>query len=75
MDEICLKSLVELFLPNPWVWGRGGLSSNPGITLDFIIQFPDKPWYWGQCGLSSNPGITLDFILQFPDEPWDWGLC
>jgi hypothetical protein len=48
------------------------LSRNPGITIDFIKEFPDKDWDWGSWGFSYNPGITIDFIKEFPDKDWEW---
>ena len=52
----------------PWIWY--GISQNPNITWDIIINNPDKPWRW--CGINQNPNITWDIIINNPDKPWDW---
>ena len=64
-----MNSLVEMFPDKPLYWGLGGLSSNPSITIEFILQFIDRDryrWHWGKWGLSSNPAVTPDFIDRFP---------
>jgi hypothetical protein len=53
-----------------WSYGRilhdflnlsgGGLSANPNITPQFVLDHLDRDWNWAV--LSSNPGMTLNFI-------------
>ena len=38
-----------------------GISCNPGITMDDIIDHPELPWGWEE--ISQNPNITPDFIM------------
>jgi len=49
------------------------LSSNPGVTTEFVERFPGKPWDFGECGLSSNPCVTTEFVERHLDKPWKWG--
>ena len=46
------------------------LSSNPSITLKYIIENPKFPW--SPKGISRNPNITLDVIENNSNFPWDW---
>ena len=39
----------------------GFITTNPGITMDDIINHPELPWDW--FGISLNPNITPDFIM------------
>jgi len=47
-----------------WVFsaGGGGLSANPNITPEFLVNNIGEDWNWG--ALSSNPGMTLEFIEE-----------
>jgi len=38
------------------------LSSNIGLTTEFIERYIDEDWCWGEEGLSSNECITPEFI-------------
>ena len=58
-------------LDKPWHWG--GVSCNPNITWDIIINNLDTdiyPWNWSK--ISRNPNITWEIIQSNPDKPWDW---
>ena len=46
------------------------LSRCDNITLDIILQYPDKSWDWWY--LSQHPNITLDIIMNFSNLPWNW---
>jgi hypothetical protein len=61
--------LVLKISDKPWDWKH--LSSNPSITMNFILTNPDKDWYW--IDISSNPSITPEFIMNNLDKPWYWG--
>jgi hypothetical protein len=60
-----------------WLWGEKMslcLSSNPGITLDFIKAHPEKPWNFGSFGVSCNPNFTPEIILEnIDDGRLSWG--
>ena len=45
------------------------LSSNRGLTIDLINQYPYK-WNWDI--IHDNPGITVQDIINNPEYPWDW---
>lgn len=47
---------------NPLPWNWVGLSQNPNITLDFVINNLDKTWNWYY--VSKNLTITWTFIEQ-----------
>lgn len=47
------------------------LSSNPNITMDYVLQ--NKGMNWSMYDLSSNPAITIDDVLMYPTEiNWDY---
>jgi hypothetical protein len=46
------------------------ISWNPNITLNDILEHPDKGWDW--FWISQNPNITLKDILKYPDKGWHW---
>ena len=54
-------------IPEPWT--KGGLASNPNITIDFIKKYKNigPPWNW--FALSQNPAITMD-IVRTNALPW-----
>ncbi len=63
---------MHIVLENNLNWDWRSLSSNPGITLEDIVNNPDKPWDW--MYVYDNPNITLDFVLANPDKNWHWHL-
>jgi hypothetical protein len=42
----------------PWDWE--GISHNPNLTMEMILEHLDKPWNWN--GISKNPNLTMEFI-------------
>lgn len=46
------------------------LSSNPNITINYVLANLDKPWQWTM--LTYNVGISIDDILANVTLPWDW---
>jgi hypothetical protein len=64
-----LLTLLTMFPDKPWNWC--GLSRNPNITFQGVLDNPDKPWYW--YWLSKNPNITPQGVIDDnPDKSWDW---
>jgi hypothetical protein len=51
-------------------WNWNGLSQNPIMTWDMVLEYPDKPWSW--WALSKNPNITWDIVINNPSKPWNW---
>jgi len=51
-----------------WDWGKYGLSSNPAITPELVLQTLKKGWSWGN--LSCNPAITPELVLATKNKPW-----
>jgi hypothetical protein len=50
-----------------------GLSSNPAITPELVLQTLKKGWSWGKnnnIGLGSNPSITPLLVLATRNKPW-----
>jgi hypothetical protein len=59
--------------------GMHGLSSNPAITSELVLQTLDKGWFWNtylntNMGLSCNKAITLELVLRTLDKDWNWGM-
>src|SRR3954465_2989882 len=63
-----LTTLLKMFPDKPWDWY--GLSQNPNITWQAILDNLDKPWNWYY--ISHNPNITWKNIYDNLDKPWDW---
>lgn len=51
--------------------GLQKLSSNPGITPEFIDSHPEIQWKYGYDGLSSNKSITVPFLHKTIEKPWN----
>jgi len=66
---LLIKHYLDQF---DWFWGLGGVSSNRGISLDFIEEHSDKLDF-RMGGVSSMPCITLQFVLKHPEYAWHWG--
>ena len=50
-----------------------GLSSNPAITPELVLQTLKKGWSWDKnndIGLGSNPAITPELVLATRNKPW-----
>ncbi len=45
-----------------------GVSSNPNLTLKFILEHPNWKWKWEV--VSSNPGIQMADVISHSDLPW-----
>ena len=63
-----LLTLIKIFPNKKWNWH--GISFNPNITWDIIVNNPqyDWDWYW----ISQNPNITWDIIVNNPKCKWSW---
>jgi len=48
------------------------ISVHPNITMQDILNHPDKPWNWHR--ISVHPNITMQDILNHPDKPWKWEI-
>lgn len=46
------------------------ISSNPAITLDDVIKYPQ--YKWNYPSLSFNPNLTAKYVLDNPDKKWDY---
>jgi hypothetical protein len=72
-----LEHIMEHYPHIKLRWGYGGLSSNPSITLEFVLKYIKKPWNWGEFGLSRNPAITPKFVeyimKNYPRIKFHWG--
>ena len=44
-----------------------GLSTHPNLTIQHLLEFPDKPWSWNK--VSKHPNITIDDIIHH-ELPW-----
>lgn len=47
-----------------------GVSGNPNLTIDFVIDHLYERWNWRL--LSENKAITLQDIENHPELIWDW---
>ena len=47
-----------------------GISSQNFVTIDFVVEFPDKDWDWYR--LSRNHRIDVSDILKHKELPWRW---
>jgi hypothetical protein len=58
---------------NKWDWR--GLSWNPNLTMEFVLEQPEFMDRFHWRGLSCNPNLTMEFILGHPElmDKWDWG--
>jgi len=52
-------------------WDWIGVSMNPAITWDFVLNNPRLHWDFYE-GLSNNPNITLEIIKVYPNLNWDF---
>ena len=46
------------------------LSSNPNLTIEYVMKHLDKPWNWFH--LSWNESISIHDVLLNSSLPWDW---
>jgi len=55
-------------------WQYLYLSSNPCITIEYILLNKDKKWDWNEIFL-RNPNISIKIIEKYIDKTnWGWGL-
>ena len=54
-------------------WGYYGVSSNEHLTLDVLLEFPNKEWNWNKS-ISEHPNLCIEWILSFPEKAWNWDL-
>lgn len=61
---------IDIIIANPKRWSYGHMSSNPTITIDYVLSdFSDE---WDFTLLSANPGITWQDVIDYPMIPWDY---
>jgi hypothetical protein len=58
--------IIKNNLEKRWSWG--GISLNPNLEWNMVLEFNDKDWCWGS--LSGNPAITMEIIKQNPNRRW-----
>ena len=63
-----LTMLLKLYPEQKWDYY--GLSRNPNITWEHVIQNPTMSWDY--YGLSCNPNITWEHVRDNPTLPWDY---
>ena len=63
--KIDLMRLILHIMDEYWK----GLSQNPRITIEFVLQNLKQPWNWYY--VSANPSITWDDVQKYPKLPWD----
>lgn len=69
--DICENLMIGLSVVknNPKIpWNFRWLSSNPNITPEFILTFPDKEWLWDWDGLSKNNFTKDDKWLSLANK-------
>lgn len=66
-----LIKLLNAFPIEKYPWSVADLSSNPNITLEYVLAHPNERWDWDN--LSVNPGITLKNIDDHPELNWNIG--
>ncbi len=49
-----------------------GLTTNPRITLDYVLNHPEMEWNWEL--LVNNTNICLADVIQHPEIPWSYSL-
>ena len=60
---------------------RRVISSNPIVTLQYVLDHPNGPWDWGghlgfrgdRTGLLANPNMTSEFLLHHIGLHPEWG--
>lgn len=66
------QKLILDFPDSDWDWNL--VSSNPSISLDFVLQHPNLPWL--PKYVSMNSSITEADVVSNLEYPWDFeGLC
>lgn len=52
-------------------WGVGGVSSNVGLTAEFIRKYSDRLDF-GSLAVSILPCATPSLVLEFPEKNWSF---
>lgn len=64
---ISLKYIADnKYLP----WDFHKISSNPNITMEFVLSIPVFMWHWDE--LSCNSAISMDNIVDNLTLPWNF---
>jgi hypothetical protein len=66
------SSVLSPTMTNLYTWDYKGLTRNPSITLDDIINNPLLSENCDWDYLSSSPKITKNFLEYFIDKKWNW---
>ena len=61
-----MKNIKDTLHADGFRWTWFGMSQNPNITIDFVLEYINAPWDW-HC-LSKNPGITQQDIETYIDD-------
>ena len=65
-----MSCIFEEFPDKDWYWGNGGLSSNSGLTPQFILEHINEKWDMPTIINSSQ--IPEKFIETCIFNPWCW---
>ena len=73
-DFYCLSSVVPMDIvrrrpEKPWDYDA--MSSNPGLTWDFVEQHEGERWNWGRLAGNANV-VTPDLLARTPTRKWDY---
>jgi hypothetical protein len=62
---------MDIVRANALPWQTPGLSLNPNITIDFIVEYFDiGGWHW--FAISQNSNVNLRDIETHMHFPWEW---
>lgn len=73
--SVVTPETIEATLYLPWVWGKGGISSNPSITHDFIVKHHSWLSFDSDGGVSSLYSVVTAELVKATKGtiPWDYG--
>ena len=73
----CVRD-INVVVRNPdagWVFGCGGLSSNPNFDIAWLERLPGKPWSFDASnGLSACANVCRGWLRRHPRRPWRMGV-
>lgn len=72
LEKIYAKYKVLFQDPGHFALFMRGLTTNPRITLDYVLNHPEMEWNWEL--LCNNINITLADVIQHPEIPWSYSL-
>ena len=68
--SLFLNSKIKELRDVNFIYIYSCISKNPNVTIETVLENPDKPWNF--YTITLNPNITWNIVSSNPDKNWNY---